>query len=168
MNKVKSIMEFAIRMEKNARDFYSYYAGLAKSEETKKLFFELSEIENNHALHLQKKYDSLGFENPPKAISWVVDDTSRSIDPHIIADNSDLLAVDGKGDTDISIIRMAFLIEDDFAHFYGKAVDAVEEQDIKDFLNEMKNWEIQHKDMFYAKYTKLLNEQWSDIMSILL
>ncbi|MEI6132958.1 MAG: ferritin family protein [Bacillota bacterium] len=171
MSKVKSILEFAMRMELGARDFYNYYGNVSQSEETIKTFGELAEIENKHYLHLKKKYDDLGFEEAPKSISWVVDDTSRAVDPSILASNSDLIAGGdadgGKANSDISIIRMAFLIENDFAEFYSKAIDAVAEQDLKVFLAELRDWELGHKELFYKKYKVLLNEQWGDIASIL-
>ncbi len=171
MSKVKSILEFAMRMEASARDFYNYYGNIAMSEETKDTFSELADIENMHFTHLKNKYDALGFQEAPKAMSWVVDDSSRTIDPSILASNSDLIAGGdadgGKANSDISIIRMAFLIENDFAEFYTKAVAAVEEPEIKTFLTELKDWEISHKEMFYKKYQALLSQQWGDIASIL-
>jgi len=167
MSKIKSILEFAMRMEKNARDFYSYYGEMAQDQETKRTFGELADIENQHFLYVKAKYDLLGFSAPPNTIAWVVDDFSKELDPHIIADDSDLIAGEGKSNSDISIIRMAFLIENDFAEFYSRAVDAVEEQDIKEFLSELKTWETQHKELFYKKYQSMLAQQWGDIASFL-
>ena len=171
MSKVKSILEFAMRMELGARDFYHYYENITESEATQKTFRVLADIEHQHYMYLKNKYDALGFSAPPTSISWVVDDTSKSIDPDIFAANSDLIAGGdadgGKANSDLSIIRMAFLIENDFASFYAKAIEAVEEPEIKAFLSELKDWELQHKEMFYKKYEMLLDQQWGDIAGIL-
>lgn len=72
MNKIKDILKFAMRMEQDAADFYSYYMDKAQSEGTKKLFMELAEIETKHYQILKSKFDELGFQDPPITMSWVV------------------------------------------------------------------------------------------------
>lgn len=55
MDKIKSILKFAMRMEKDASDFYEFYMDKAESEETKALFSELALIEKQHYKILNKK-----------------------------------------------------------------------------------------------------------------
>ncbi len=168
MDKMKSILKFAMRMEKDAADFYEYYAEKAESEKTKSLFSELAQIEKQHYHILNKKFEELKYSEPPQTISWVVDDSSKAQDPHILADNSDTIPVIPGADADLSIIRMAYLIEHDFAYFYSKAVDAVEEPDAKKFLQELAQWENQHTEMFHSSYQNLLKKSWNDITDLIL
>lgn len=166
MNKIQRILNFAMRMEKDAQDFYSYYMDKVQSPATQKLFRELAEIERNHYEILKKKFDDYSFKEPPITISWVVDDNFAAKDPHILADNSDLVG-DAEGETsDLTVIRMAYLIENDFAEFYKNAIPTVEEEDVKKFLTTLSEWETRHKEMFYARYQDLLKKYWSDIASI--
>jgi rubrerythrin len=165
---LKKILSFAMRMEKDAEKFYTFYIEQVKSEESKKLFEELAEIEKNHYAVLKKKYDVLEFNEPPITISWVVDNSSKAIDPHIISDNSDVLGYSEAQYDDMNIMRMAYLIENDFAEFYGSAANAVDDPEIKGFLNTMAKWENKHRELFYGKYRGMLKKQWADIASIIL
>jgi rubrerythrin len=167
MTKVQRILSFAMRMEKDASDFYSFYMDKVQSETTKKLFRELAAIEVQHFNFIKSKFDEMGFTEPPTTISWVVDNTSTAIDPHILADISD---VSGNPDSDISdltVIRMAYLIENDFANFYKNAVNSVDDPAAKKTLEELSAWEEQHKSLFYKRYQELLKKHWSDITSII-
>lgn len=167
MDKVKSILKFAMRMEKDAADFYEFYMDKAESDAVKALFSELAGIEKQHYSLLKKKFDQLQYTEPPLTISWVVDETFKAQDPHIIADNSDTMPGSGVS-TDLSIIRMAYLIEHDFAYFYSKAVEAVEEPEARKFLQELAGWEKQHSELFQKRYQELLEKSWSDIADLIL
>ncbi len=167
MEKIKKILGFAMRMEKDAQDFYSYYMDKVQSPSTQQLFGELAETEKQHYNYLKKKFDELGFSDPPISISWVVDDNFAAKDPHILSDNSEIPGDAENEVSDLSIIRMAYLIENDFALFYKNAVDMVEDEEAKKFLGFLSEWETQHRQLFYDKYQRLLKKHWSDIASII-
>ncbi|MBM7582385.1 rubrerythrin [Caldicoprobacter guelmensis] len=167
MEKIKKILKFAMRMEKNARDFYEFYADKDVSAETKRIFEELIEIEKQHFDALKKEYDKAGFKEAPLDISWVVDENFKARDPHILADNSDMLKEADAGVSDVSVMRMAYLIETDFWYFYDKAAKAVDEPEVKKLLTDLAEWEKQHSDMFYKKYLELLDKNLRDIKIIL-
>ena len=168
MEKVKRILKFGMRMEKDAKKFYDFYKDKAVSEGTKKLFTQLSDIENQHYNYLKKKLDDLCITEPPITMSWVVDNDSKEEDPHILSTDANVLQEFKDDPTEIAIIRMAYLIETDFAYFYTRASDSVDEPDIKKFLSEMAAWETQHSDMFNKIYKSLLGHYWDDISSLLL
>lgn len=156
--KVQKILEFGMQMEKNAQDFYSFYANSLQDENLKKLFEEFVEIEKEHYNFLKKKYDNIAI-TPPQEVSWVVDEQNKMLDPHILADNSDLLQ---DNFSDISILRLAYLIESDFATFYKNAAQKVEDQNIKTFLLELAKWEEEHEKLFKTRYTSILNKVWEE------
>ncbi len=166
MDKIKQILKFAMRMEKDAEDFYEFYMDKAVSKETRELFAELAGIERQHFDILKKKFEQLEYSEPPITISWVVDDSFKARDPHILADNSDILPELDANAGDISVIRMAYLIETDFAYFYSKAAEAMEDAGVKKFLTELSGWEKQHSELFYKKYLSLLDENWKNIKKI--
>lgn len=167
MNKIQKILKFAMRMEQDAGDFYSFYMDKVKSESTKELFKELVETEKYHFSVLKSKFDEMGFTEPPITVSWVVDNNFTAKDPHIIADNSDVIGGMADDATDLSVVRMAYLIENDFAEFYKNAAEAVEDEEAKKFLNTLADWEIQHKEMFHKKYQSLMKKHWEDISEII-
>jgi rubrerythrin len=167
MNNLQKILKFAMRMEKDAEDFYSFYYDKVESEKLKQLFFSLAEIEKEHYNILKKKYDELSFTDPPQVISWVVDNSSAAKDPHILSDNSELIQNPDSLNSDLMIIRMAYLIENDFSEFYKNATKVVDNPEAATFLKTLADWEEGHKNMFYSKYQKLLKNYWQDAASII-
>ncbi len=166
MSNVKQIIEYAMRMENDAQEFYSYNLERVHSEEHKKLFEELAEMEKTHYAVLNSIYDLLKITPPPIELSWVVDDTSREKNVAIIADNSELISNE-QAVSDLAIIRMAYLMESDFALFYSNAANQVEDEEAKRFLLELADWEKKHETMFKVRYEKLLKQSWSDVAGII-
>jgi Uncharacterized conserved protein len=166
MNQIKSIIEYAIRMESDAREFYLYNADRVHTPSLKKLFDELAEMEKGHYEMLERVYEKMDVTKPPINISWVVDNTSKEVNTAIIADNSDLIS-DSKSITDLSVVRLAYLMESDFALFYKNASEQVEEPEAKKALKELSDWEKQHQELFRVKYETLLKKSWSDITNII-
>jgi rubrerythrin len=164
MKNIKKILEFGMAMEKNAQKFYSYYETIAQSKETQDLFRELESIEFHHYNVLNKMYESLNFKDNLLEISWVVDNSSREKNTSIFADNSDLL-ISPEIATDINILRMAYLIENDFATFYQNAASQVKEQNVKEFLNELASWETEHSNLFKVRYENILKSEWNDLLA---
>ncbi len=162
MSKLKEIIEYAMRMENDAEEFYSYNMERVHSAEHKKLFEELAEMEKTHYAVLSSIYDLLKITPPPIEMSWVVDDTSREKNVAIIPDNSELIS-DQNALSDLAIIRMAYLMESDFALFYFNAANQVENGEAKRFLLELADWEKKHEVMFKVRYEKLLKESWKDV-----
>ena len=167
MNKIYNILKFAMRMEKDAGDFYNYYMDKVTAESTKSLFKELAEIERHHYDLLKTKADAFDVEQSPITISWVVDNDSTAKDPHILSDVSDVIGTENDDVDDLSVIRMAYLIENDFALFYKNAISIVEDIETKKFLQTLADWENAHKEMFYKRYQNLLKKNWNDISSII-
>ncbi len=166
MSKLKQIIEYAMRMENDAEEFYSYNLEKVRSAEHKKLFEELAEMEKTHYAVLSSIYDMLKVTPPPIELSWVVDDTSREKNVSIIADSSELISNE-QALSDLSIIRMAYLMESDFALFYANAANQVEDKEAKNFLLELADWEKKHETMFKVRYEKLLKQSWSDVAGII-
>lgn len=166
MNRIKSIIEYAMRMEKDAKEFYAFNLERVESPELKKLFGELMEIEKGHYNLLNRVYEKMDVAPLPINISWVVDDASREVNTSIIADNSELIS-DEKSMSDLSVIRLAWLMESDFALFYKNASEQVDEPEAKKALLELSEWEKQHQELFRVKYEHLLKKSWSDISSII-
>ncbi|MEZ0537513.1 ferritin family protein [Caldicellulosiruptoraceae bacterium PP1] len=158
--KIAKILEFGMKMEKNAKDFYSFYANSLEDESLKALFNELIKIEEEHFKFLKSKYDKLDVPTPPQEISWVVDIQNKMVDPHILADNSELTKLPL---SDIAILRLAYLIESDFASFYKNAAEKVDQQDVKEFLLELAKWEEEHENLFKNRYTEQIKKAWEDL-----
>lgn len=167
MEKIKEILKFAMKMEKDAENFYNYYMDKVESESIRNMFSELAQMEKEHYEILKDKFDQLEFKEPPLTISWVVDNASRAVDPSIIHINSDLIEDDEKEMSDLSIIRMAYHMENDFVMFYKNAVAETEDTEAQKFLKEIIKWEESHRDAFQKKYEELIKKHWKDITNVI-
>lgn len=158
--KIENILKFGMKMEKNAQDFYSFYANNLQDENLKKLFEEFVKIEQEHYKYLESILKSIGSQEPPISISWVVDEQNKMVDPHILADNSKLLESDI---SDVTILRLAYLIESDFAAFYKQAAEKVEDSNIKGLLLRLASWEEEHEKFFKDRYHSLMKKEWEEL-----
>lgn len=167
MDKIGRILKFAARMEKDARDFYSYYGENAKSPELREIFSRMADMEEQHHEFLNRHYEGLMQKEPPKELSWNIASDLAMKDPHILADTSNILGENENGISDLMVLRMAYLIEKEFEEFYKNAIKAVEDENAKKILSELSVWEGQHKDYFEKQYEEYLSKNWEDAASIL-
>ncbi|QUI21582.1 ferritin family protein [Vallitalea pronyensis] len=167
MEKIKKILQFAMNMERQGQVFYGFYSEQVKDEHIKKLFSDLEKVEKEHYYVLKETYDDLLGGKTLQDISWVVDDNSKVKSPDIFTANLDTFTLD-QNLSDITVLRMAYLIEHDFAEFYKKAADSIDEPSVKAFLSSMAAWEEEHRDFFYDKYQNLKLHKWDELVNFIL
>ena len=168
MEKIKNILKFAMRLEKQGENFFTFYADQVKDPYTKDVFEKLASIEGDHYRFLKKKYDELFFAKELHDISWVID-SSDVIHTSIFADATVPVSnIDADGAvSDLAILRLAYTIEDDFSTFYLTASEHIEDPDIKKFLITLSEWEKEHQELFYGFYKQQLKDSWSDFEHML-
>ncbi|MGI6704329.1 MAG: ferritin family protein [Clostridia bacterium] len=169
MDNIRKILQFAMRMEKQGENFYRYYAGRINDAGTGKLFEQLADMEREHYNILKERFDALGGDESIQVISWVVDAKNYMKSPKIFADEA--MAVDTADEderiSDLAIVRMAYLIEKDFAHFYDYAAARVDDGEAGKFLKTLAEWETGHMEIFHNRYQSLMSKNWEDIGSYL-
>ncbi|WP_159429499.1 ferritin family protein [Marinitoga hydrogenitolerans] len=62
---------------------------------------------------------------------------------------------------DLTVVKMAYLIEDDFMNFYKKAAENVNNEEAKDLFNKLAKWEQTHRDILYGIYKELSADYWT-------
>lgn len=169
MDKIKNILKFAMKLEKQGENFYTYYADLIKNPDNKKLLLNLAEVEHSHYNFLKKKYDELYFAKDLHDIAWVID-SKNIIHPSIFGNAADHLVPDNHDDTisDLAILRIAYTIEDDFSNFYKTAAKQVDSNDVKKFLMTLSEWEEEHRTIFYNGYSAQLRASWGNLADMIL
>ncbi|MDK2798795.1 MAG: hypothetical protein PWP27_336 [Clostridiales bacterium] len=169
MKKLKNILKFAMRLEKQGENFYTYYAEQVKNPYNKKVFEKLVSIERDHYNFIKKRYDELYYSTELHDISWVVD-TTEVIHPSIFGDAAAHFNDSNIDDmvSDLAILRMAYTIEDDFSTFYKTVAEKVDDAAIKGFLEALSTWEKGHKDLFYGFYKEQLKDSWGDFEHLFL
>jgi rubrerythrin len=63
---------------------------------------------------------------------------------------------------DIAIVRMAYLMENDFTDFYLSASEKTVAPAAKELLSTLANWEKAHRDLFQDEYRFLMEEKWGE------
>ena len=158
-NKVIGILEYALEMELSGHNFFKEKAEVFQSPTTKELFLNLAEIEMQHYTLIKRELDA--YTKDP--VNYVVDEEVMTRDEGTIFDQREssesldttLIESDVP---DLTIMRMAYLIERDFKEFYAGAVEQVDAQNIKVLLTRLSNWESGHEQIFKREYDRLKKE----------
>ncbi|MDK2918251.1 MAG: hypothetical protein PWQ37_984 [Candidatus Petromonas sp.] len=62
---------------------------------------------------------------------------------------------------DLPLIRMAYMLENDFAKFYENAIEYFKNDlEAQKVLKELAKWEHNHREIFYKEYQNLIQQNW--------
>ena len=59
---------------------------------------------------------------------------------------------------DLTVLRMAYLIERDYKEFYENAAANIEDKEVKAIFEKLSRWEEGHEKLFKAEYDKRMRE----------
>lgn len=150
------IIDYAMKMEKMGQDFYLNYMDKVKNPKIKVLFERLAKVELEHYNFLKQHYDHLQKHN-----TWDLNIEFKDGEDIFKNEKSDISSLDLEHEvSDLPILRMAYLIENDFVNFYEKAMNHIEDEDGKKILNFLAKWEISHREGFFKEYKELMQDNW--------
>lgn len=157
MNNSADILKYAMEMEKRAKEFYDFYKDKVKNYKIKQLFSGLSDMEDEHYNILKKQLDSVEKNNTFEPLDLELS-SGESI---ITSKEKDMEHVDMDYDlSDLPILRMAYAMENDFAVFYEKAVDQVDDENAKNLLRVLAKWENEHRKAFEDEVAQATQNSW--------
>ncbi len=149
------ILEFAMKMELEARDFYRESGDRVARDDVRRLLSRLAEWEESHHRFLKEQRDRL-----KSGAGW-----DASAIPLDASEARDILERPWKGRgvepplseeaSDFSVIRMALGMEIDFRNFYLKAAANVNDPDGKAVLTKLADWEGEHQKIIDEQYRQL-------------
>lgn len=154
--KILGILEYALSKEMEGMNFYESKARTVHNEEVKKTFLELGKMESDHVDYINGLINKVNEDEPLRYKGEEIGDAFRDRQKQEIVNQGDFK----KLKTDIPVLRMAYLIEQDFMEFYNKAAESVEEKEIKEILRHLAEWEKVHRDRIYDLYQKLSKDFW--------
>ena len=156
---VKNVLVLAHKMETQGMEFYRDQKGKVKLPVLKNLFDHLEKMELGHAQYLKKQIENLDANLPLDALPEEEEENKFSarmekqkIEPSSL--DSDL--------GDYSIMRMAYLIEKDFAEFYQKSAES-DEQEVNNLLLSLADWEKEHASMIKGEMEKIISRNALDL-----
>lgn len=156
-NNYKEILKYAMNMELKAKEFYTLYKDKVVNDSVKKLFAELSEMEDDHYNILKTQLDSVEKDGKFAEVDIELDGGEDIIEEA----GKDLDNVNLEYDlADFPILRMAYAMEADFAQFYQTASEKAEDPNAKKLLKVLTKWEINHRDSFEQQLKMAQKETW--------
>ncbi|RQD70103.1 MAG: rubrerythrin [Tindallia sp. MSAO_Bac2] len=162
MKSEKDIIEFAMTMELQGQRFYQSFADQVENETAKIWFKSLAETEKEHYEILKKQYDSLNDNGEWLDISKEIENNPDQSLFDQRKQNEKLDAEQLHSHADLSILRMAYLIENDFAEYYKKAAEQTKDPKGKKLLTTLFEWENEHRRLFYEEYQQAMQSNWFD------
>jgi len=157
MEKLLGILRFALAREIEGREFYKEKAQRVNSKDVKDTLESLWKMEDEHVQFIKGLMEKI-----QKDLEIDIDAELIKTDFFEEREKSEL--VSGTLDemaNDLSILRMAYLIEEDFEKFYRLSAEKVEDTEMKKLLNVLANWEESHKKMLLELYEETMKIYWS-------
>ncbi|QAV33092.1 Rubrerythrin [Fervidobacterium changbaicum] len=160
MEKVIGILRFALMREIEGREFYKEKAKKVSSKEVKELLEGLASMEEDHIKFIENLMKKV--ENN---VEITLDDAQQAIvrtDFFEGREKSEM--VNGTLDqmaNDLAILRMAYLIEEDFEKFYKESAQKVSDLEMKKILELLGNWENGHKKVLEDAYEEAKRNYWN-------
>lgn len=156
---VEDVLKLAHRMELQGMEFYDEQKGRVKLQLLRELFAFLSDMERGHAAYLEKQLENMAAGKSLDALPDDVEmDRYRDIMKKQKIEPADLNTDLG----DYSIMRMAYLIEKDFARFYETSA-AESGGKIKDLFTRLAGWEKEHAKMMKDEMGKIISRNALDL-----
>jgi rubrerythrin len=152
---VQRIYEYALQREREGKDFFERNAGRMSHAAAAGIFGRLADEEQKHIEFIQgliRNLEDTGTE-PDASLELGQDDRfsqraeSEALDETVIQSMI----------PDVTILRMAYLIERDFAEFYEMAAEKVEGQ-ARTALTLLARWERSHERLFKTLHDRVFQE----------
>lgn len=157
MKKYAQVIRYAMEMELNGSDFFKESAEKVNNETAKTLFLNLAESEKEHYEYLKRH-----LEKYASGDIFEIEDRLEEIDPEIFEQRSEKEHVEEalkESDIpDITILRMAYLVERDYKEFYQNAAEQADEPIIKELFETLATWEAGHEVIFKKEYDRRMQE----------
>lgn len=162
MQNYESILRYAMQMELDGHNFYMDNKDKFEKTTSKRIFEELADIEMDHYNYLKSLLEEY------------LETDQITVDEDIIEKEEDLSIFEEREDSekieytleqsdipDLTIMRMAYLIERDYKEFYQGVADKAENEDIKEVFTTLAKWEAGHEKLFKREYDRLMKEYMS-------
>jgi len=152
------ILDFAMKMELEARDFYLDSLQKVSRPETKSLLENLAEWERGHYNYLKKQLDHIIDSGRWDTEAGDLSETEGKGIIEGLSRGSVASPSPGELSSDFSVLRMAMALETDFRTFYSRAAEKTSNAGGKRILLMLADWEGGHQEMIEEQYKSLQEE----------
>ena len=141
------IYQYALLREREGRDFFRDNAERFGHAAVVGVFKRLAEEEERHILFIQGLIDALDSSGDAGEATDAELDGEGFFSERADSEMLDQTVVEAMV-PDLAVLRMAYLIERDFAEFYEMAAERVDDETASHSLGMLAKWERQHERLF--------------------
>ncbi len=158
MENYEQIIRYAMQMELDGSNFFKENAEKFVDPTSKKVFIKLAEVEMEHYYFLKEQLDKY-----LKTDSFDISHEMMDIEEENIFEEREKSehmseTLTESNVPDITILRMAYLIERDYAEFYKNAAEKAQDEDAKAVFEKLAKWEEGHEKIFKEEYDRRMKE----------
>lgn len=152
---ILKVYEYALQREYEGKRFFEDNASRLSHAAVIDIFKRLAREEQKHIEYIQMQINALMGKNKEKETQPEFDQagffSSRAVSEMIDQTMAEAMV------PDLPVLRMAYLIERDFAEFYGQAASKTEGE-AKGVLENLAHWEKRHESLFKSLHDKAFEE----------
>jgi rubrerythrin len=157
MMDVRKVYEYALQREHEGRDFFVRNATRFGHAAVVGAFQKIAAEEQKHIDFIQAMIDGLDAGSGAGMAKGIQLDAEGFFSQRAETEMLDQTVIESMV-PDLSVLRMAYLIERDFVEFYEMAADRVEEESARDALRMLSRWERGHEALFKKMHDKAFEE----------
>jgi rubrerythrin len=154
---VRKVYEYALQREHEGKGFFSQNATRFGHAAVTGAFQKMAEEEQKHIEFIQALIDGLDAGSTDGMAKGLQLDAEGFFSQRAEAEMLDQSVVESMV-PDLSVLRMAYLIERDFAEFYEMAAERVEDAGAQHALQMLARWEHGHEELFKKMHDKAFEE----------
>ena len=145
---IRKVLEYALQREYEGKRFFEQNAARLQNAAAVGAFKAIAEEEQRHIEFIQAQLNALAGESSAAPELPSAGFFADRADSESIVDTVAESMV-----ADLPVLRMAYLIERDFAEFYAQAASKAED-DAKKVLDMLAHWEAGHERLFKHMHDK--------------
>lgn len=152
------VIGLAMEMELYGHNFYRDNAEKSQNLQTQSVFKRLADIELEHYEYLKNllaKYR--GEEVSEENLELPKEDGGKFFDDRKESENLEQ-NLEQSMIPDMNVLRMAYLIEEDFRDYYLSMSKKVDDDELKGILENFSRWEDGHASIFKDEYDRLMDQ----------
>jgi rubrerythrin len=151
------IYQYALQREREGRDFFRTNAGRFGHAAVVNTFERLAAEEEKHIQFILGLIDALETEGATGVEAGEAMEQAGFFSQRADSEMLDQTVIEAMV-PDLAVLRMAYLIERDFAEFYEMAAERAEDETAIKSLTMLARWERQHEKLFKRLHDRAFEE----------
>jgi rubrerythrin len=154
---VRKVYEYALQREHEGKNFFAQNAGRFGHAAVVGAFQKMADEEQKHIEFIQSLIDGLDAGSGEGMAKGLQLDAEGFFSQRADAEMLDQTVIESMV-PDLAVLRMAYLIERDFAEFYEMAAGRVEGASAREALEMLARWERGHEALFKKMHDRAFEE----------